>query len=188
MIVVRVKNRDISAVPLGPVTAGSVGLPVKWYFGPEWDGLAKIAIFRVGASTGQEMAVLNDVCIVPHELLAEANAGENLFIGVYGRSPALDAQGHYTVIMPTVWTFVRISEAPDPHDVDPEPTPGWEAQLQAAADEAVRLSGEALDKVKPFYMHFWIDERGHLRYESMNAHVTFYLENGNLYMTEAVNE
>ena len=52
----------------------------------------------------------------------------------------------------------------------------------------MRLSGEALDKVKPFYMRFWIDERGHLRYESMNAHVSFYLENGNLYMTEAVNE
>ena len=57
---------------------------------------------------------------------------------------------------------------------------GTEAQFNAVL--------AALDEVRPFYMRFWIDEVGHLRYESMNMPVTFYLENGNLYMTEAVNE
>lgn len=185
MIVVRVKNRDISAAPLGPVTAGSVGLPVKWYFGPEWDGLAKIAVFEVGSRTGQEMAVLNDVCIVPHELLAQANAGENLFIGVYGRSPALDAQGNYTVIMPTIWTHVRISEAPDPHDVDPEPTPGWEAQVQAAADEALRTVRKVLSWVKPLEMHFEVDANGHLIGDVDNPPVEFFIQDGHFCSREA---
>ena len=135
MIVVKVRDRDIKAAPMGPVTTGSEGLPVRWYFDEAWDDLTKIAVFRVGETYGPDMAILEDVCIVPNQLLVQDNAGENLFIGVYGR----DLNGEIAV--PTIWTYIRIEDGAVPQTVDPaEPTPEWTQQVQNAADEALRVA------------------------------------------------
>ena len=135
MIVVKVRDRDIKAAPMGPVTTGSVGLPVRWYFDEAWDELTKIAVFRVNDTYGPDMAILEDVCIVPNQLLVQDNAGENLWIGVYGR----DLNGEIAV--PTIWTYIRIEDGTVPQTVDPaEPTPEWPQQVQNAADEALRVA------------------------------------------------
>ena len=135
MIVVKVRDRDIKAAPMGPVTTGSVGLPVSWHFDESWDELSKIAVFRVNDTYGPDMAILEDVCIVPNQLLVQDNAGENLWIGVYGR----DLNGEIAV--PTIWTYIRIEDGAVPQTVDPaEPTPEWPQQVQNAADEALRVA------------------------------------------------
>ena len=135
MIVVKVRDRDIKAAPMGPVTTGSVGLPVSWHFDESWDELSKIAVFRMNDTYGPDMAILEDVCIVPNQLLVQDNAGENLWIGVYGR----DLNGEIAV--PTIWTYIRIEDGAVPQTVDPtEPTPEWPQQVQDAADEALRVA------------------------------------------------
>ena len=149
MIVVKVRDRDIKAAPMGPVTTGSVGLPVSWHFSEEWDDLAKTAVFRVG-NDGTEItvAVLDDLCLVPDELLVQANAGENLWIGVYGWK---GTNANDTIIpeiaMPTIWTYTRIQDGSQPSGIEPpEGTPGWSAQIQNATDEALRVAhGVAAD-------------------------------------------
>lgn len=133
MIVVKVRDRDIKAAPMGPVTTGSRSLPVRWYFSEEWDELAKTAVFRVGDGDGITVAVLEDICLVPDELLVQANAGENLWIGVYGWDS--------TSAMPTIWTYTRIQDGTQPSGLEPpEGTPGWSSQIQNATDEALRVA------------------------------------------------
>ena len=148
MIVVKVRDRDIKAAPMGPVTSGSVSLPVSWHFSEEWDDLAKTAVFRVG-NDGTEItvAVLEDMCLVPDELLVQANAGENLWIGVYGWDGEDDGEGNATIAMPTIWTYTRIQDGSQPSGIEPpEGTPGWSAQIQNATDEALRVAhGVAAD-------------------------------------------
>jgi len=149
LIVVKVRDRDIKAAPMGPVTTGSVGLPVSWHFSEEWDDLAKTAVFRVG-NDGTEItvAVLEDMCLVPDELLVQANAGENLWIGVYGWK---GTNANDTIVpeiaMPTIWTYTRIQDGSQPSGIEPpEGTPGWSAQIQNATDEALRVAhGVAAD-------------------------------------------
>ena len=149
MIVVKVRDRDIKAAPMGPVTSGGVGLPVSWHFSEEWDDLAKTAVFRVG-NDGTEItvAVLEDLCLVPDELLVQANAGENLWIGVYGWK---GTNANDTIVpeiaMPTIWTYTRIQDGSQPSGIEPpEGTPGWSAQIQNATDEALRVAhGVAAD-------------------------------------------
>lgn len=148
MIVVKVRDRDIKAAPMGPVTTGSVGLPVSWHFSKEWEELAKTAVFRVG-NDGTEItvAVLEDLCLVPDELLVQDNAGENLWIGVYGWDGEDDGEGNATIAMPTIWTYTRIQDGAQPSGIEPpEGTPGWSAQIQNATDEALRVAhGVAAD-------------------------------------------
>ena len=130
MIIAKVRDRDIKLTPLAPVTSGSVGLPVKWEFGEEWDGLQKTAVFK-GSDEARDVWLRDDTCSVPLDVLKEY--GGPLEIGVYGRL------SNGTIVMPTVWgriDFIRrgveLSEA-DPS----EPEPDWAAQVQAVAQEAL---------------------------------------------------
>lgn len=139
MITVRVRDRDVYAIPLWPITTGSVGLPVAFDFDKAWDGLTRIAVFR-GSDTDVEVALLTDACVVPPEVLTVA--GGNLYIGVYGR----DAYG--TVVIPTIWGKAgHIYDGTEPEDPDPtDPTPEWSYQVQQAAAEALRIAqGVAAD-------------------------------------------
>ena len=94
MINVRVYDRELRAIPLYPITSGSVGLPVKFTFTDEWDGLTRTAKFRHG-ETVAEVELAADTSTVPATVLADP--GGDLWIGVYGS----DASGN--IAIPTVW-------------------------------------------------------------------------------------
>lgn len=94
MIKVRVRDRDVYATPLWPITSGSVGLPVSFAFSDEWDGLERTVIFRNG-DVSEEVTLTSDACAVPAAALTEP--GDNLWIGIYGT----DTGG--TTVIPTIW-------------------------------------------------------------------------------------
>ena len=94
MISVRARDRDIHCTPLWPITSGSVGLPVKFTFDDEWDGLTKTVKFRNG-NTAAEVTLSTNECAVPSTVLE--TPGGDLWIGVYGA----DANGK--VAIPTIW-------------------------------------------------------------------------------------
>ncbi len=126
MISVFVNEREASVITHGPITAGSVGVPVEFEFSEGWDGLVRVAIFRTYVGGEQYEAVpVNGRCTVPHEVLATA-AGQELQIGVFG------ANVSGTVIVPTVWCNAGyVYEGAIASGVDPEdPTESWIEQLQ----------------------------------------------------------
>ena len=137
MITVRVRDREVNALPLRHITSGSVGLPCAFSFDEAWEGLSKIATFR-GSGAAVDVALLTDDCAVPAEVLA--TAGGDLFIGVYG------ANGAGTIVIPTIWVNAGyIYEGTEPSGVDPaEPTPSWVAQVQGYAEAAAASAQEAI--------------------------------------------
>ena len=94
MINVRVYDRELRAIPLYSITSGCVGLPAKFTFDSDWDGLTRTAKFRHG-DTSAEVELETDECPVPATVLA--TPGGDLWIGVYG------TDGNGKVAIPTVW-------------------------------------------------------------------------------------
>lgn len=133
MISVKVYDRQLIATAKWPITSGSVGLPVSFEFSPEWDGLAKTAVFTDG-ETKIDVALVEDACTVPAEVLA--NDGETLFLGVHGSN----AGG--TIVIPTIWGAVgHIVPGAAPSGFDPDPpTPSWAAQVQEIAQDALNTA------------------------------------------------
>ena len=138
MINVTVKGRDVQATPTRPITSGSVGLPVTFKFTDEWDGLAKIAVFR-GSGVDIDVALFTEECVVPAECLVEA--GDNLWVGIYG------ASNDGTVVIPTIWGKVgHIYDGTELSGVDPSaPTPSWVAQVQNAVQDALDTAQSVRD-------------------------------------------
>lgn len=133
MILFTAKNRCAVAFSDNPITTGSAGIPVKFQFSSDWNGLAKIATFRCG-DLAADVALTADEIPLPPDVLV--NPGELLKIGVYG------ALQDGTIIMPTVWAKVEhIKLGALPSGVDPsEPTPSWVAQVQQIAAEALETA------------------------------------------------
>ena len=148
MIVVKVRDRDIKAAPMGPVTTGSVGLPVRWEFSEEWTGLAKTAVFR-GSNTARDVFLTSDECTVPAEVLT---AGDGpLEIGVLGVQITHDEdtdEDVLTVVIPTIWGRIeRIYDGTIASQVDPSvQEPDWTDQVKAAAAEALEVTYTDLTK------------------------------------------
>lgn len=97
MTEIRVTVTGVNAVAekSGALIAGMVGIPVRFTFSPEWEGLNVIPVFQAG-SVKKDNYFKDNCTQVPYEVLAEA--GEDLQIGVEGRN----ADG--TLVIPTVWT------------------------------------------------------------------------------------
>lgn len=93
------------------VTSGTVGLPVKFTFDSQWDGLEKMAVFRAGkvikdaVNPGAETTV-------PWEVLERP--GVWLSIGVYGTNE------DSSVVIPTIWANVCVIH----NGADPDGDPG----------------------------------------------------------------
>lgn len=94
MINVRVRDRDLYAMPLAPITSGSVGLQVRFAFDAVWENLTKTAVFK-GSGTTEAVTLTENTCEVPAEVLE--TPGDLLWIGVYG------VNDNETVVIPTVW-------------------------------------------------------------------------------------
>ena len=105
------------------ITSGTVGLPVKFVFDNQWNGLSKTAVFRAGC-VQKIRESLEDETTVPWEVLRKP--GVWLSIGVYG----VDASG--TVVIPTIWANVCSIQVGASPDGDPgiDPTlPVWQRLL-----------------------------------------------------------
>lgn len=110
------------------LTIGMVGAQVAFRFDKEWDGLAKIAVFRQG-DVVRDAPNITDVATIPSECLMVP--GEPLWIGVYGAKP------DGTVVIPTIESETDpIMPGSDPSgDPGTDPAlPVWQQALNAAAN------------------------------------------------------
>ena len=88
------KNR-LTVQAAETLTSGSVNVyEVQFAFSPEWDGLARTAVFRAGEHSASVLLDGGGRCLLPWEVLL--HPGHRLQAGVYG------TRGGETVL-PTVW-------------------------------------------------------------------------------------
>ena len=140
MILVSVNTRQATIEETELITTGSVGIQVQFSFSSDWDGLTRVAVFRVGDESDWYDMMLDstNICTVPWELLAEKNEGEPLFIGVEGEN--IDGN----VVIPTVWVSaggIR-SGAHSGNASGADPTPSQWSQIRDLATQA-EASAEA---------------------------------------------
>ena len=124
-IKVYVSGADTTVVYAPVITAGTVGQPVQFSFDKAWDGLTKTAVFHAGDVTKDRVAISGETT-VPAEVLAPANAGSILQIGVYGT----DAEGK-CVIPSRMADVDHIQVGADPsgdEGIEPE-LPVWQQAL-----------------------------------------------------------
>ena len=134
-ICINIQNGKAVAELTGVLTTGMVGVPVQFRFGPEWDGLSVVAVFRGSTVTlDRAMPGIRDTT-VPHEVLAQV--GSMLYVGAEGRN----AEG--TLIIPSTMAPVGIiQEGADPsgdESIDPS-QPIWAevmAMVQALTEQGV---------------------------------------------------
>ncbi len=114
------------------LTTGSVGLAVRFSFSEEWEGLAKVAVFR-GSGRSVDVHLAGESCPIPPEVLTEA--GDSLSIGVYGT----DGE---SVVIPTVYAEAgRIVPGAEPSGVEPEErTQPLIDQILASAQAALQAA------------------------------------------------
>ena len=95
-------------------------------FDESWDGFSKTAVFQTNSETAIEVILVDDVCTIPHEVLAVSG---QMRIGVYG---VKDEQ-----VMPTVWgQTVRVHLGTPTGSIGTTPTPSVYAQILAEAEAA----------------------------------------------------
>lgn len=124
-----------TALVSGELTSGMVGLPVRFSFDSDWDGLNIVAVFDGG---GQRISVplLTDMeAVLPWEVIAKANT--RLRIGAEGR------KSDGSVVIPTVWAnagYITEGAVATDEEGNP-PTPGIYDQIMAAI-KAGQLKGD----------------------------------------------
>ena len=149
-IQIEVRGARAEAHKSGPITTGMVGLPVRFSFSPEWEGLQIIPVFKAGQYR-KDNWYAEGKSEVPHEVLQEADT--DLFVGAEGRSPAGD------LVIPTAWACVgRItSGAKAVGEVSLEPTPSQYDRIMERIDrlesrqdpEAIQLAVDAYMQEHP---------------------------------------
>lgn len=121
-----------------PLVAGTVGMPVEFTFGEDWQDLKKTAVFRCDG-VSYTVLELKDTAVIPWELLRKP--GCTLYAGVYG----VNEDG--SVQTPTLWAELgKIQEGADPSgDQSADPTlPVWQ-QLSHRVEALARAVGEITD-------------------------------------------
>lgn len=121
-----------------PLVAGTVGMPVEFTFGEDWQDLKKTAVFRCD---GVSYSVLEPetTAVIPWELLRKP--GCTLYAGVYG----VNEDG--SVQTPTLWVDLgKIQAGADPSgDQSADPTlPVWQ-QLSHRVEALAHEVGEIVD-------------------------------------------
>ena len=137
MITVKVDARNATPIKKELVTTGSIGIPVKFLFSADWNGLGKTAVFSDGTVTKDVVLTTNE-CVIPHECLV--TEGALLTLGIYGTNGD-------DVVIPTIeCPLARINQGTEPSD-DPsiEPTPSAVNQILAAAQNAVDVAQSVRD-------------------------------------------
>lgn len=87
----------LTVLQKGIITSGSVNVyEVKFQFDSSWDGLERIAVFRVGKKSVSITLDDTNTCKIPWECVCENDIGKEVLAGVYGMVDT-------TVVLPTVW-------------------------------------------------------------------------------------
>ena len=134
---------NLSVLQKGIITSGSVNVyDVKFQFDNDWDGLERIAVFRVGKERVSVTLDDTNACKLPWECVRENDIGKEVLVGIYGMVGS-------TIVLPTIWASLgNIKEGATLGDTALPPTPSVAeqvlAQVLAARDEvfeALRLNG-----------------------------------------------
>lgn len=133
------KNR-LTVQAAETLTSGLVNVyEVQFAFSPEWDGLARTAVFRAGEHSASVLLDGGGRCLLPWEVLL--HPGHRLQEGVYG------TRGGETVL-PTVWAALgEVLRGAEPAQAARAPSPGIYEQVLsalAAKGDGLRLDGAAL--------------------------------------------
>lgn len=129
MISVYVQKTLATAKSDTPLTSGSVGTVVQFYFSSDWDGLNRTAVFETSAYQKETAELSADnSAVIPESVMAQD--GVTLFIGVYGTN------GGGSIVVPTV--YANCGEIKTGANTEPggEPvTPSQAQQLQNQIDD-----------------------------------------------------
>lgn len=128
-IEVTIRETAVSVTKTGAITAGMVGVPVRFQFGESWDGLTVVAVFKGGSVVRDRLLDETRETTVPHECLAKP--GVALKVGAEGRNAAGD------LVIPTVWGVAGLIHDSAQSSGDPGTDPGnpvW-ADLKAELEQ-----------------------------------------------------
>lgn len=142
MFLIDVEKNMLRIVRKERLTSGSSkAFLVKFRFSPEWEDLARVAVFRSGRTVIDVLLDRTNICFIPWEVLVDHDIP--IDIGVYGTIGE-------DVVLPTVWTstdnvlegvVTRIGEESQP------PSPDILEQLLSRLDILEKL--ESLADLEP---------------------------------------
>lgn len=130
---IHVTGTKVQVTECPPLVAGTVGMPVEFTFGEDWQGLKKTAVFRCDG-VSYTVLQLENTAVIPWELLRKP--GWEVQVGVYG----INSDG--SVQMPTLWASMgHVQPGADPTgDESADPSlPVWQ-QVYDRVDDAVGQS------------------------------------------------
>ena len=143
MFLLSAGKSNLNVLQKGIITSGSINVyEVKFQFDNDWDGLDRIAVFRVGKKSVSITLDESNSCKIPWECVCENDIGKEVQVGVYGM---LDT----TVVLPTVWAGLgKIKEGVCLGNTALPPTPSIAEQILAqvldARDEAIKARNAAI--------------------------------------------
>ena len=110
------------------LTTGSQGIILAVEFSPEWDGLAKTAVFYNGIDKPIPILMFSEGVVIPWEMTKVEMEGQRPVVTFVGK----DAEGRTVTPtvecdLDTVWYGIRA----DTYPTEP-PTPDWVDQIEAA--------------------------------------------------------
>lgn len=133
MIAITVDTRRAVVAERELLTTGSAGIPVKFTFSSDWDGLSIFAIFRNAEDMDSRVTVVvpeTGAVSLPSECCATEYMGEPVYAGVYG------TDGYGNTVIPTVWVSLGELREGASYEGAPgtaNPTPDMWAQMEALA-------------------------------------------------------
>ena len=143
MFLLSTEKSRLNVLQKGTITSGSVNVyDVKFQFDNGWDGMDRVAIFRVGKERVSVLLDDSNTCKLPWECLRENYIGREVQAGVYGMIGE-------TIVLPTIWgSLGSIKEGTQLGDAALPPTPSVAeqilAQVLAARDEAIAARDAAI--------------------------------------------
>lgn len=140
MFVVKVDKNIAKLTCTEPMTSGSSRVYlVQFCFSPEWNDLARVAVFRAGNTTVDVLLGDDNLCVIPWEVIA--NPGVPVRIGAYGTRNG-------NVVLPTIWAKTKnVLEGVSIAAEENPPSPDVYKQI---LDELERLKEEIANAGKEY--------------------------------------
>lgn len=127
-----------SLIPSGAVNV----IDVEFKFSREWDGMERIAVFRVGSETVSVVLDDSNSCKLPWECVRENDIGKTVYAGVCG---LIDSR----VVLPTLWVGLgTIQEGTTIGDLGLPHTPSASEQILASLNEAKNAAEDAAERAE----------------------------------------
>lgn len=142
MFMLHADKSSLSVLKKGIITSGAVNvIDVQFQFSPEWNGMDRVAVFKVGTQKTSVVLDENNSCKLPWECVRENDIGKTVNVGVCGMIGA-------NVVLPTVWVGIgtikegtQLGNTALPHT--PSVSQQILGQVMAARDEAEEAAHRA---------------------------------------------